>query len=79
MLAEEQRKVEGLLHEVEIFSWSLHDLRSADVPVQHTFEVTDDKPFYHRPRRMSPKHKQIIVEEVQKILDTGVIVLATSA
>lgn len=31
--AEEQRKVERMLHEVYTLAWVLHDLRCADVPV----------------------------------------------
>lgn len=77
--AKKQRKMEEMLHKVDILAWSLHDLRTADDPVQHTIEPTDDKPIYQRPRRLPLNPNQIIGKEIRKISDADVIVPARSA
>lgn len=74
---EEPGQVEKMLQKVDILAWSLHDLRSAEIPVQHKLGLTNEDPIHHRPRRLPPTHDQIINEEVRKMLDAGAIVPAT--
>ena len=54
-------------------AWKLQDLRPSSVPVKHYFELTDSTPIYHRPRRMSPRHQRVVQEEIQKMLEAGII------
>lgn len=38
----------------EVVAWSIKDLRPADVPVDHSFDLTDKSPIHHYARGMSP-------------------------
>ena len=60
-------------------AWSMKDLRPADVPVRHHFELTDDTSIHHRARRLAPKHNSIVRKEIDDMLEAGIIVPASSA
>lgn len=51
-----QESVCQYLLDTEVIAWSTKDLRPAEVPVKHCFELTDGDPIYSRPRRMPPEH-----------------------
>ena len=61
-----------------IMAWGLHDLRPAETPVEHSFDLTNHEPIYHRPRRLSPKDNEEVYTEVQRMLHGGVIVPSSS-
>ena len=63
----------------DIVAWCLEDLRPAKVPVTHSFDLTDENPIYHRNRRLSPKHNQVVREEIDKMLKAGIIRPSVSA
>lgn len=58
---------------------SLHDLRQASVNNRHHFELSDDSPMYAKNRRMAPTHQKLVKEEIEKMLEEGIIRLASSA
>lgn len=61
-----------------VVAWSLHDLRQADVPVRHSFKLTDYTPIYHKVRRQPPKWNEVIREEVATMLAGGIITPCSS-
>lgn len=63
----------------DILAWSLYDLNSADFATKHFFELNDNQPIYHFPRRVSHKRNQIVEEEFRKMLEAGIIVSSSSA
>ena len=71
--------ISKLLRDCSICAWSFEDLHAAEVPIRHSFELTDDRPVYHNPRRMSPRDNQTVREEIDKMLRAGIIVPADSA
>lgn len=73
-----RRKLERIIRKAGVVAESLYDLRPADVPVEHHFELKADEPIYCRGRRVSPKDNKIIWGELQKMLDAGIIVPVTS-
>lgn len=63
----------------DILAWSLPELKSAEVPVQHGLASADDISIHHHPSRLSPNHIQVVYQEVDNILEVGGIVPDTSA
>lgn len=61
-----------------IVAWSLRDLRSAHVAINHYLELKDSRRIYHRPRRMAPKHNAFMGMELDSLLDAGIIVLMSA-
>ena len=47
-----------------IVAWSLDDLRSADVPVSHSFELEDPRPITHTVRRLPSRHNEVVHDVV---------------
>lgn len=43
------------------------------MPVENSFELKDDKPIHHKPRRTPPKNKAIVKAEIEHMLRAGVI------
>lgn len=68
-----------MLRDKNICAWSFNHLHAANVPVQHSFELSDKTPIYHNPRRMSPRHNQIVREEIDKMLHAGIITTTVSS
>ena len=52
---------------MRIAACSLDDLRPADVPVSHYFELMDDTPISHAARRLPPRHDAVVREEINKM------------
>ena len=75
----DRRVISESLKDYGIVAWSFHDLRKADVPVKHSFELEDDTPVYHQPRRLSPKHNEVVRSEIDRMLEAGIITPASSA
>ena len=75
----DRRVISESLKDYGIIAWSFHDLRKADVPVKHSFELEDDTPVYHQPRRLSPKHNEVVRSEIDRMLEAGIITPASSA
>lgn len=44
---------------------SLHDFEPSEVPIQHLFELEKGEPIYSRCRRLAPRHKQFVREELK--------------
>lgn len=62
-----------------IIAASLHDLRPANVPVRHSFELKNDEPIYSGGRRLPPKHNKIVKEEIDRMLEAGIVTPTSSA
>ena len=69
----------ALLYELGVCAWSFEDIHAANVPIRHSFELTDARPIYHNPRRMPPRDNQTVREEVEKMLRAGIVKHANSA
>ena len=76
---QEQREVTSMLLELDTVAWDIKDLRPSDVPVSHSFELTDETPIHLRSRRLSPKHNEFVRKELDDLLDAGIIVPTSSA
>ena len=63
----------------DIVAWTLDDLRPASVPFRHGFELTDEVPIHFRSRRLSPRHQAIVREELDRMLEAGIIKPSVSA
>ena len=73
---------EGIVSSMQnsgIVAWSLDDLRPADVPVSHSFELEDPRPITHTIRRLPPRHNEVVHEELRKMLEAGIITPSISA
>ncbi len=73
-----KKQLVKFLLENDVVAWSLFDLRPTDVPIEHTFKLTDYEPIYHNLRRQPPKWDAIIEEHVTKMLNNGIISASTS-
>ena len=62
-----------------IAAWSLDDLRPADVPVTHSFEIEDPSPITHASRRLPQPHNGVVREELDMMLKAGIITPSVSA
>ena len=67
------------LQKYGIDAWSLDDLRPAEVPVSHSFGLVDSTPIYSSVRRLPPRHNAVVREELDKMLEAGIITPAVSA
>ena len=62
-----------------IAAWSLDDLRPADVPVSHSFQLIDDTKNSHAARRLPPKHNAVLSEEIYKMQRAWIITPSAAA
>jgi hypothetical protein len=70
---QEQRIVERLLKDnQESFSTGLMDLGTCNIS-KHTIQTTSDLPIFTYPYRKSYKERELIRDEVQKMLEAGII------
>ena len=74
-----QDTISFTLRDYGIVAWSLDDLRRPDVSVTHSSELTDETPNNNGPRRLPPRHTKVVKEEIDKMLETGIITPSTSA
>lgn len=77
--SEEAIKISRTMLQTNVIASSLLDLGPADVPVQHEFELTDDRPIYHTARRMAPKHNEIVRKELDGMLKAKIVTPEVSA
>ncbi len=63
----------------EVIANSFEDMRPSTVSVTHRFELTSENPIYHKTRRMSPSHNDIVLKEIDRMLAAGICCLWTSA
>lgn len=68
-----------LILELKDVALLLQDLRTALVPVEHLFELSDDTPIYYRCSRIPPKPNGIIKKELGMMLEAGSITPDSSA
>ena len=68
-----------MMRDLGICAWSFDDIHAADVPIRHSFELTNHNPIFHNPRRMSPRDNAVIRGEIDKMLRAGIIRPANSA
>lgn len=54
----ERVKFEVLLYREDTLACSVHDLKRAEVSVQHKIELADDSLIYTYLKRMSPEHNK---------------------
>lgn len=64
--------------ESNIVSWTLYDLRPANVAIKHSLKLVDTGPIHKKSRRMSPRHNDIVRKELYKMLESGVIIPTVS-
>ena len=76
---EAQSVIETALMDKSIVVTSLDDLRPAEVPIKHHFELDSTNPIYHSARRMAPLHNAIVRKELDKMLEVGIITPSSSA
>ena len=62
-----------------IVALTLDDLRPADVPVSHSFELEHPRSITHTARRLPPRHNEVVREELRKMLEAGIITPSVSA
>ena len=74
-----QNVIETAMMENSIVAISLDDLRPAEVPIKHHFELEEKNPIYHSAMRMAPLHNNIVRKELDKMLEGGIITPSRSA
>ena len=70
---EHQNVLLDMLLSKDIVAWCLEDLRLTKLPVTHSFDLSNENPIYHRNRRLSPRHTQVVRQENDKMLKAGII------
>lgn len=70
--------ISSMMLQTNVIASSLLDLGSADVPVQREFEFTIDQPIYRAPGRIVFKHNEIVREDLDGMLNAGVVPPAVS-
>lgn len=55
-----RKDIEEVLFRADILLFSLNGLRGLEVSVRHCIELTDTRPVFPRPSRISPMHDEII-------------------
>lgn len=73
--AEQKRELENLLRE---FEGAFVDRPGRTDLVEHDIELTSDEPILSRPYRVSPRQREILAREIQRMLEIGVIVPSES-
>ena len=74
--------IRRLLNEYdEIIALSLDAIRpaSSKISTRHSFSLTSDNPIFEKDRRLSPMHNRIVREEVDRMLEAGIISPCNSA
>lgn len=66
------KKITNIFVGGDIVTCLLQELKLAYVPVQHSFQLSDERPTYHRGRKMPPQHKQGIRRELDMMLKAGI-------
>lgn len=58
---------------------SPHDLRPADVEVEHSFQLNDESPIHQSARGLAPRYNDVVRGELGKMLKAGIITPSASA
>ena len=74
-----QNVIETVMMEKSIVATSLDDPRPADVQIEYHFELKVTNPIYHSARKMGPLPNDIVREELDKMLELGIITPSMSA
>ena len=74
-----QNTIDTEMMEKSIVATSLEDLRPAEVPIKHCFELDGTNPIYYSARRLAPLHIDIVRKELYKMLEAGIITPSSSA
>ena len=74
-----QKEISSTLRDSGAVAWSLDDLRPACVPVTHSFELETETPVHSRARRLPPRHATMVRQELDKMLEAGIITPSRSA
>lgn len=72
-------EINASIRDAGIAAWSLDDLRPANVPVTHSFELEDERPISHRARRLSPIYNDVVRKELGKMEKAGIVKPSVSA
>lgn len=75
--SEDATEIREILNEPNVVAASLHDLGPADVPIQHSFELTNDQSIFHVARRMAPKHNELVQKKFRITLKVGIVAPAS--
>lgn len=71
--------LEELVRGENILAWSLHELRNVKLLVRQSFQLDNNGFMFGRPRRRSPRNNALIEAEVNMVLETEMLVPATSS
>lgn len=63
----------------DVLSFSLRDLGSSTVPMQHFLELKGEKKIFHRCKCMPPKHNKIVKTKLKMMLEAGFVTSMSSA
>ena len=74
-----QSVIDTALMDKSIVATSLDDLRLAEVPITHHFELDKTNLIYHSARRMAPLHNVILSRELDEMLKAGINTPSSSA
>ena len=74
-----RKEISSTLRDSGAVASSLDDLRSADVPVTHSFGLETETPIHSRSRRLPPLHATVVRQELGKMLGAKIITLTRSA
>lgn len=64
--------------ESSVADCSLNNLRQSDVPVKHSFELTENRPIAHLVRRLPPPHNEVIRTDLVKMLQSRIMTPSVS-
>lgn len=78
----EQKEHESLvkaLEDIDVIVWDVHDIKQADVPAIHLFELTDDTSIHLRSRQTALRHNTVVRKEVEELFQASSfpVVIAT--
>lgn len=64
LAADTRSTLAGVIQQLVIAAWSLDDLRPADVPLTHLFELEDQNRITHMACRLPPRHNEVVREKI---------------
>lgn len=75
------KNIRGLLETIlvnsGIFSLSIDELSTENVPVRNSVEFEKEDPIYSRGRNLSANHSKMVREEPEKMIGSGIIMQFT--
>lgn len=71
--------IRTILMTSKVVATNLKVLRTSSVLFRHTFDLSVETPIYHAARRFSPKYTEVVRKEIDDMLETRIIVSASSA